>query len=187
VARARGGGFPPSRHSQGGDHPSSVHDGDARSRLPGSSPRGAPRPPPRLHRGVAAHGRWYSDLQMSVEPSLCSARLGGPLRIRASTCAHLLSPHGVGLLGHHQREAATAAVFPTCAVAVADAASAPVAAVAAVAAVAVVAPAVLASSASQTSAAWLARRTPGPQALPSPTGLCAGPPAGRPPDGVRTT
>jgi hypothetical protein len=47
--------------------------------------------------------------------------------------------------------------------------------------------ALAASTASQTSAAWLARRTPRPQALPSPTGLCAGPPAGRPPDGVRTT
>ena len=44
-----------------------------------------------------------------------------------------------------------------------------------------------ASTASQTSAAWLARRAPGPQALPSPTGLCAGAPAGRPPDGVRAT
>ena len=47
--------------------------------------------------------------------------------------------------------------------------------------------ALAASTASQTSAAWLARRAPGPQALPSPTGLCAGAPAERPPDGVRTT
>ena len=122
---------------------------------------------------------------MCVEPTLCSARLGRPLRIRASTCALHLSSQGVRLVGHHQREAA---VFPPYAVAAAAAAFDPVAAVAAVA---VVAPAVLAAlaarTASQTSAAWLARRTPGPQAVPSPTGLCAGAPAGRPPDGVCTT
>ena len=47
--------------------------------------------------------------------------------------------------------------------------------------------ALAASSASQTSAAWLARRAPGPQTLPSPTGLCAGAPAGRPSNCVRTT
>ena len=47
--------------------------------------------------------------------------------------------------------------------------------------------ALAASPASQTSAAWLARRAPGPQTVPSPTGLCAAAPAGRPPNSVRTT
>ena len=46
--------------------------------------------------------------------------------------------------------------------------------------------AVFSRTASKTSAAWLARRTPRAQALPSPTGLRAGAPAGRQPDGVRT-
>ena len=141
------------------------------------------------NRGVAAHGRWCCELQMCVEPTLSSARLGGPLRIRASTRAHHLSPHGVRLVGHHHERTA---VFPTYAVAAAAAAAAAAAIdVAAVAAADVVAPAVLAALSartdSQTSASWLARRTPGPQALPSPTGLCAGAPAGRPPDSVRTS
>ena len=87
--------------------------------------------------------------------------------------------------------AAAAAVVAAAAAVAAVAAVVAAAALAALAAVAVVAPAVLAaldtSTAAKTSAAWLARRTPRPQALPSPTGLCAGPPAGRPPDGVRTT
>ena len=41
--------------------------------------------------------------------------------------------------------------------------------------------------AAQTDSAWLGfRGTPRSPAVPSPPGLCAGPPAGRPPDGVST-
>jgi hypothetical protein len=44
-----------------------------------------------------------------------------------------------------------------------------------------------ASAAAQTSSAWLGfRGTPRSPAVPSPAGLCARPPAGRPPDSVRT-
>jgi hypothetical protein len=132
-------------------------------------------------RHAPAAAGWCVARQMCVEPTLCSARLGRPLRIRASTCEHHLFSQGVRLVGHHQREAA---VFPPYAVATAAAAFDTIAAVAAVA---VVLAALAARTASQTSAAWLARRTPGPQAVPSPTGLCAGAPAGRPPDGVCTT
>ena len=99
------------------------------------------------------------------------------------------------LRGHLNRLASVlvSVVAAASAVAAAVAVVAAVAVIAAVTAAAlhVVALAVLAalgaSTASQTSAAWLARRTPRPQALPSPAGLCARPPAGRPPDGVRTT
>ena len=59
--------------------------------------------------------------------------------------------------------------------------------VAAIVLTAIVLAELAASSASQTSAAWLVRRAPGPQTLPSPTGLCAGAPAGRPSNCVRTT
>ena len=41
--------------------------------------------------------------------------------------------------------------------------------------------------AAQTGSAWLGSRgNPRSSAVPSPPGLCAGPPAGRPPDGVCT-
>ena len=59
--------------------------------------------------------------------------------------------------------------------------------VAAIVLTAIVLAELAASSASQTSAAWLVRRAPGPQTLPSPTGLCAGAPAGWLPNCVRTT
>ena len=71
----------------------------------------------------------------------------------SSTRAHHLSPHGVRLVGYHQRDA----LFPTYAVV----AAAAINLVAAVAAADVVAPAVLAALSartdSQTSASWLAR------------------------------
>ena len=148
---------------------------------------------------MAAQGRCCFKRHLCVEPALCWPWLGGPLRDRPSTCPHHLSPHGVRLLGRHQRAVAAvataiaetarrhsrrrrhnrpelrryAAIITTAAAVLAD----------------VVALAILAAAGttSQTSAAWLARRTPRPQALPPPTGLCAGAPAGRPPDGVCTT
>ena len=167
----------------GGDDPSSIAAGDARSillpgtvRRRGPGLRGASRPGPHLK---CRAGQRCCKRLPSAEPAL-----GGPLRVRASTCPHPLSPHGVRLLGHHQRAVATAAA----AVATAYAA---ITTVAAVPAAIPVAPAILAalaaSTATQTSAAWLACRTPGPQALPSPKGLCAGAPAGRPTDSARTT
>ena len=145
---------------ENGDARSILLPGTVRRRGPGL--RGASRPGPHLK---CRAGQRCCKRLPSAEPAL-----GGPLRVRASTCPHPLSPHGVRLLGHHQRAVATAAA----AVATAYAAITTLAALAA-------------STASQTSAAWLACRTPGPQALPSPKGLCAGAPAGRPTDSARTT
>ena len=93
-------------------------------------------------------GRWCCKRHLCVEPAMCWARLGGSLRVRVSTCPHPLSRHGARLLGHHH----------WCAIAVTPAVIA----------------ALAASAASQTSAAWLARRAPWPQALPPPTGLWTG-------------
>jgi hypothetical protein len=97
-------------------------------------------------------------------------------RLRPSSVAAFSTRHGT-------------AAASTCAPTAATATSAPPAATAnaALAALATRTPASTASTAAQTGSAWLGSRgNPRSPAVPSPPGLCAGPPAGRPPDGVRT-
>jgi hypothetical protein len=75
----------------------------------------------------------------------------------------------------------------TAALTTAAFALAPAAITAATAAITAATASITAAITAQTSAAWLGfRGTPRSPTVPSPPGLCAGPPAGRPPDGVHT-
>jgi hypothetical protein len=134
----------------------------------------------RRARGWDAHEQNVEGIDGRIRPAGCVRRerqLTRPAR-RPDAC----TPSAVrrSALGH----AVVAASRASCT----TAATATAGVAAFVAAIALTLLAALAArSASQTSAAWLARRAPGPQTVPSPTGLCAGAPAGWPPNSVRTT
>ena len=234
-----------------GPGPTSRPAGDARSALRGTvrcrpGLCSAPWPlGPRLHPGAAAdRGSSCPQRRLSIVPTLCSARLCGPLWVRASARRRAL-PHPDGWLrqradlhgdvqlrlgwrlrrwrsrrrifGLHPRHRlyrlrpsnVAAPSTPTIsAISALATLATPISAISALATLATPAPALTtsaasaitlttaipahttlapASAAAQTGSAWLDDRgTPRSPAVPSAPGLCAGPPAGRPPDGVRT-
>ena len=104
-------------------------------------------------------------------------------RLRASTGLSAATALATALAAF-----ALATAFAASALATALAASAIATAIAtAIPALATLATLATRAPAAQTGSAWLGSRgTPRSTAVPSPPGLCAGPPAGRPPDGVRT-